>query len=195
MANWKILVIAGFAINFLIPLTLWTSGDYEGKIIQIPQHVESQPVTLAPKDSIELVYYLDSGQILGFGFIGTADRVTQQMFAAGRVDLQITNHNGLDNGLEKIMPTECEYPTTIGTGLGCFRTTVPSNYTFTLTNNSPFDLTIPAVQFGKLDGVLVTEFDDTMDDGDILPMFAYEILVIVSAVLIVTGFLLRYYRK
>lgn len=174
---------------------MWTSGDYEGKVNYIPQHIESGPMTLVSKDSIELTYYFDSGEILGVGFIGTADRITQQTFAAEMIDLQITNQYGNEEGFEKIIFTECSFPTMFGTALGCFKTFENSEYTFTLTNNSPFDLEIPGIQFGILDGELVTEFDPTMDEGDLLPIFAYQIMIIASSIMIISGFVLRFYRK
>ena len=114
MVLWKTLVLVGFAINFLIPVLLWTSGDYEGKIIFIPQHVESKPTILQPKDSIQLTYYVDAGKPLGLSSTGILDRISGDMLAIGKLDIKITNQNGQEMGLEKIMVNECNYPVSAG---------------------------------------------------------------------------------
>ena len=195
MALWKTLVIVGFAINFLIPVLLWTSGDYEGKIIFIPQHVESEPTVLQPKDSIQLTYYVDAGKPLGLSATGTLDRISGDMLAAGKLDIKITNQNGQETGLEKMMVNKCNYPTTLGTSLGCFKVLESSNYTVSILNKAGFDLNITAMQFGLFDDELVTEMDDTMDEGDILPIFGYQIVVIISVIMIISGFVVKSYKK
>jgi hypothetical protein len=62
-------------------------------------------------------------------------------------------------------------------------------------NKAGFDLNIPAMQFGLFDDELVTEMDDTMDEGDILPIFGYQIVVIISVIMIISGFVVKSYKK
>ncbi len=195
MALWKTLVIVGFTINFLIPVLLWTSGDYEGKVIVIPQHVESDPTILLPGKSIQLTYYANTDKPMGLSLNGTLDRISGTMLAVGKLDIKITNQAGQENGLEKIMVNQCNYPVTFGTSLGCYRVLESSNYTVSILNKGDFDLDLPAIQFGIFDDELVTEMDDTMDDGDILPLFGYQIIIIISVMMIISGFVVKAYKK
>ena len=174
---------------------LWYSEDYDDKVIVIPQYVESEPTTLQPDDLLKLTYYAEQGRILGLSSAGTWDKISRDMFSIGHLEFKIVNHLNQEIGLEKLLVNECSYPVSFGVSFGCYRVVESGNYTFTMFNKGGFDLEIPSMQFGIFDGERITEIDYSYDDGDFLPLVGYEVLVIASAILIMSGFALRYYNN